>query len=206
MSQIMTDQTLSPLPTAAPLTRAGWRRLAVWLFLASDGMTFGGLLTGYVVLRTHNTDWPSPSDHLALTLGIVMTALLLGSSVTMLKAHTAVKKENHQQFSFFMLLTIGAGVAFLLLQGYEWRHLLHQGMTVSGNPWGAPLFGATFYTLTGFHGLHVFAGVLYLLMILFKGQRKEKLATYDESAAILGIYWHFVDIVWIFVFTSVYLL
>jgi cytochrome c oxidase subunit III len=206
MSQIMTDQTLSPAPTVASLTRAGWGRLAMWLFLASDGMTFAGLLTGYAVLRTHNTDWPSPANHLALTLGIVMTVLLLGSSVTMLKAHTAVKNENRQQFSFFMLLTIGAGVAFLLLQGYEWRHLLHQGMTMSGNPWGAPLFGATFYTLTGFHGLHVFAGVLYLLMILFKGRKKEKLITNDESVAILGLYWHFVDIVWVFVFTSVYLL
>jgi cytochrome c oxidase subunit III len=206
MGQSMTDQTLSPAPTAEPLTRAGWGRLAMWLFLASDGMTFGGLLAGYTVLRTHNADWPSPSDHLAFTLGLVMTALLLGSSVTMRKAHTAVKNENRQQFSAFMFLTIGAGVAFLLLQGYEWNHLLHQGMTVSSNPWGAPLFGATFYTLTGFHGLHVFAGVLYLLVILFKGQRHEKLAAYDESVAILGIYWHFVDIVWVFVFTSVYLL
>lgn len=204
MSQILTAQTLSS--TAASQTRSGWGRLAMWLFLASDGMTFAGLLTGYAVLRTHNTDWPPPANHLALLLGIVMTTLLLGSSVTLLRAHTAVKRENRQQFSTFMVLTILAGVAFLLLQGYEWSHLLHQGMTVSNNPWGAPLFGATFYTLTGFHGLHVLVGVLYLLTVLFKGQRKEKLSTYDESVSMLGIYWHFVDVVWVFVFTSVYLL
>lgn len=206
MSQILTVQTLTSPLTTESQERKGWGRLAMLLFLASDVMTFGGLLIGYAILRAHNTNWPSPSEHLAFTLGVVMTALLLGSSITMRQARIAVKNDNRQQFTTFIAATMLAGVTFLLLQGYEWSHLLHQGMTVSQNPWGAPLFGATFYTLTGFHGLHVFAGVLYLLTILRKGQKKAQLVTYDESVTMVGIYWHFVDVVWVFVFTSVYLL
>lgn len=206
MSQILTVQTLTSPLTTESQERKGWGRLAMLLFLASDVMTFGGLLVGYAILRAHNTNWPSPSDHLAFTLGVVMTALLLGSSLTMRQAHIAVKNDNRRQFTTFMAATMLAGFTFLSLQGYEWSHLLHKGMTVSQNPWGAPLFGATFYTLTGFHGLHVFAGVFYLLTILFKGQKKAQLVTYDESVTMVGIYWHFVDVVWVFVFTSVYLL
>jgi heme/copper-type cytochrome/quinol oxidase subunit 3 len=206
MNQVITDHALPESYATAPLTRAGWARLAMVLFLISDAMTFGGLLIGYAVLRAHNADWPSPAAHLSLPLGVLMTLLLLGSSVTMLRAHAAVKNGNHLLFAVFMRVTIAAGIAFLLLQGYEWRHLLHQGMTVSSNPWGAPLFGATFFTLTGFHGLHVFAGVLYLAIVLFQGTKRTDLAAYDPSVEILGLYWHFVDIVWVFVFTSVYLL
>jgi heme/copper-type cytochrome/quinol oxidase subunit 3 len=206
MSQVITNPVFAESPAVVPLTRAGWGRLAMWLFLASDGMTFGGLLVGYAVLRMHTTDWPSPAAHLALPLGAIMTMLLLGSSVTMMKAHAAVRNANRQQFVSFLLLTITAGVVFLLLQGYEWRHLLREGMSVSGNPWGAPLFGATFYTLTGFHGLHVFAGVLYLLIVLFKGKKQTDLPAYGPPVEILGLYWHFVDIVWVCVFTCVYVL
>jgi heme/copper-type cytochrome/quinol oxidase subunit 3 len=178
----------------------------MWLFLTSDAMTFGGLLVGYAVLRADNTDWPLPSDHLAFTLGVVMTALLLGSSVTMMKAHAAAKNASSQQFRFCMLVTVAAGVLFLALQGYEWRHLHQAGMTLTSNPWGAPLFGATFYTLTGFHGLHVLAGIVYLSLILLGGIRKTDLSEHHGYVEIAGLYWHFVDIVWIFVFACVYLL
>ena len=205
MSQILTVQAFPSSLTTESQERKGWGRLAMWLFLASDLMTFGGLLISYAILRAHNTNWPFPSEHLALTLGVVMTVLLLGSSITMRQAHIAVQNDNLRQFTTFMAATILAGVTFLFLQGYEWSHLLHEGMTVSQNPWGAPLFGATFYTLTGFHGLHVFAGVLYLLTILCTGQKKAQLVTYDEEVTMAGIYWHFVDVVWVFVFTSVYL-
>jgi cytochrome c oxidase subunit 3 len=175
------------------------------LFLASDGVTFGGLLTGHLVFRVQNADWPNPADHLVLPLGIIMTVLLLGSSVTMLKAFSAVKANARRQFSRFLSLTIIAGVLFLTLQTYEWLHLLHNGMTISNNPWGTSLFGATFYTLTGFHGLHVLAGVIYLSCILVGGMKKAALVTYNDRVEIAGLYWHFVDIVWIFVFTCVYL-
>jgi len=79
-------------------------------------------------------------------------------------------------------------------------------MTVRSNPWGTPLFGATFYTLTGFHGLHVLGGVMYLSCILVGGRKTTVLAAYHDRVEIAGLYWHFVDVVWIFVFTCVYLL
>ena len=192
-------------PTA-PTSREGWGRFAMWLFLASDGMTFSGLLAGHLALRMQNANWPSPTDHLALTLGVIMTTLLLGSSVTMVKALTAARENAQQQFSRFLLLTIMAGVLFLILQAYEWSHLLRNGMTISANPWGASLFGATFYTLTGFHGLHVLIGVIYLACIFVGGRKRLLFSAYQERIEIAGLYWHFVDIVWICVFTCIYLL
>lgn len=206
MSQAIPERHPEEPVSMTHLSREGWGRLAMWLFLASDGITFGGLLMGHLLLRAQNTDWPSPADHLALTLGVIMTALLLGSSVTMVKTLSAVKENARQRFSRFLLLTISAGVLFLLLQAYEWNYLLHTGMTASTNPWGAPLFGATFYTLTGFHGLHVLGGVIYLSCILVGGRKKPVLAAYHNQVEIAGLYWHFVDVVWIFVFTCLYLL
>jgi heme/copper-type cytochrome/quinol oxidase subunit 3 len=206
VSQALPEQHIDEPMSVTHLSREGWGRLAMWLFLASDGMTFSGLLMGHLVLRAQNTNWPSPADHLALTLGVVMTALLLGSSVTMVKALVAVRENARQRFSRFLLLTIIAGVLFLVLQAYEWNHLLHAGMTASTNPWGAPLFGATFYTLTGFHGLHVLGGVMYLSCILLSGRQKTVLASYHDRVEIAGLYWHFVDVVWIFVFSCVYVL
>lgn len=205
MSQTSEQHIDEPI-SVTHLSREGWGRLAMWLFLISDGITFGGLLMGHLVLRAQQANWPSPADHLALTLAIVMTALLLSSSVTMLQALAAARANARQKFSRFLLLTIGAGVLFLALQAYEWNHLLYTGMTASTNPWGAPLFGATFYTLTGFHGLHVLGGVIYLSCVLVSGRRKSALVAYHDRVEIAGLYWHFVDIVWLFVFTCVYLL
>lgn len=205
MSRAIPERSIDEPMNVIHLAREGRGRLAMWLFLASDGTTFGGLLIGHLVLRAQNTNWPSPADHLAPMLGAVMTALLLGSSVTMMKALSAVRENARHRFSQFLLLTILAGVLFLVLQTYEWNHLLHAGMTASTNPWGAPLFGATFYLLTGFHGLHVLGGVMYLSYILVSGRKKTVLAAYHDRVDIAGLYWHFVDVVWIFVFTCVYL-
>ncbi|MBI3246479.1 MAG: heme-copper oxidase subunit III [Deltaproteobacteria bacterium] len=206
MNQVAVDHSDFATPLVTPAARAGWGRLAMLLFLASDAMTFGGLLTGTLVLRAHSSDWPNPASTLALTLGLVMTVLLLASSLTIQQALSAARRSQRRHFRFFLLLTIGAGIAFLVLQAYEWVHLLSEGMTLHGNPWGAPLFGATFYTLTGFHGLHVLAGVVYLLAILRYGLKRSELATCHESVEMAGLYWHFVDIVWLFVFTCVYML
>lgn len=206
MSQAAVDHTDFATPLVPLAARAGWGRLAMLLFLTSDAVTFGGLLTGTLVLRTHNSDWPTPAAVLSIPLGATMTALLLASSLTMQQALSAVRRSQRQQFRFFLLVTIAAGSAFLLLQTYEWQHLLGEGMTLHSNPWGAPLFGATFYTLTGFHGLHVFAGVVYLLAILRHGLQRSDLAACYEPTEMAGMYWHFVDIVWVFVFACVYVL
>jgi heme/copper-type cytochrome/quinol oxidase subunit 3 len=178
----------------------------MWLFLASDSMTFGGLLVSHLIFRFQNTDWPHPADHLALSLGMIMTILLLGSSITMMKAITAAQRSRTQQFQFFMSLTISAGALFLTLQAYEWRHLFQRGLTISSNPWGAPLFGATFYSLTGFHGLHVLVGVIYLSSLLLLSMKQSELSAHYERTDMAGLYWHFVDVVWVIVFTCLYVL
>ena len=105
-----------------------------------------------------------------------------------------------------MLLTIAGGTIFLLLQAYEWTHLTDVGMTMSGNPWGAALFGTTFYILTGFHGCHVFGGVAYLTCILISGIKGRYLGEDANHVEIVGLYWHFVDLVWIFLFPLLYLI
>ena len=185
------------------MQRSTW---GMWSFLASDAMTFAALLTSAGILRRESHDWPSSASILNLGLAGVMTALLLVSSVLMVSALAGVKRNDHPRFRKYLLFTILCGAAFIALQGFEWRHLLHAGMTMSQNPWGAGLFGATFYVLTGFHGLHVLGGVLYLTGIFLIDLRGRYHADNYAAVEIAGLYWHFVDIVWIFVFAFVYLL
>lgn len=178
----------------------------MWSFLASDAMTFAALLTSAGILRRESHDWPSSTIVLNLWLAVVMTGLLLVSSVFMVRALSGVKRNEHSRFRRYLLLAILCGAAFVALQAFEWKHLLSEGMTITQNPWGAGLFGATFYVLTGFHGLHVIGGVLYLTGILLISLRGQYHADNYAGVEIAGLYWHFVDIVWIFVFAFVYLL
>jgi heme/copper-type cytochrome/quinol oxidase subunit 3 len=178
----------------------------MWVFLVGDAMSFGGLLAGYGALRAGSLDWPNPLERLGISLTAFMTFLLICSSVTMVQALSAVKHNTQVRFRVFLLLTICGGATFLSLQAYEWTHLTHAGMTLSGNPWGSPLFGTTFFILTGFHGCHVFGGVVYLTSLLLSGLRGKYTASNYHPVEIAGLYWHFVDLVWILVFTFVYLL
>ena len=178
----------------------------MWAFLASDAMTFAALLTSAGILRRDSHDWPSAVTVLNLWLAIIMTALLLMSSVSMVSALAGVKRNDHTRFRKYLLLTILCGAMFVVLQSVEWNHLLQEGMTITQNPWGVGLFGATFYVLTGFHGLHVFGGVLYLTGILWNGLRGRYHSDNYTAVEIAGLYWHFVDIVWIFIFPLLYLI
>jgi cytochrome c oxidase subunit III len=193
-------------PAETPLTPESWGKLGMWVFLAGDAMSFGGLLAGYGALRASNPDWPNPLHTLGISLTAFMTFLLICSSVTMVKALSAVRHGDQAKFRQFMLLTIIGGTIFLTMQAYEWGHLTHEGMTISGNPWGTPLFGTTFFILTGFHGCHVFGGVVYLTCILFSGLNGRYTPDNYNAVEIVGLYWHFVDLVWILVFTFVYLI
>ena len=190
----------------SPLTPESWGKLGMWVFLAGDAMSFGGLLAGYGALRASSPDWPDPLDTLGIQLTAAMTFLLICTSVTMVKALSAARHSDLAGFKKFMLLTITGGTIFLLLQAYEWTHLTDVGMTMSGNPWGAALFGTTFYILTGCHGCHVYGGVAYLTCILVSGSKGRYLGEDANHVEIVGLYWHFVDLVWILVFTFVYLL
>jgi cytochrome c oxidase subunit 3 len=134
---------------------------------------------------------------------IIMTACLLSSSLTMVMAVAAASANNRKRAVRFILLTILGGIAFDILHLREWLGLIHEGVTPSSNPWGVPLFGATFFGLTGLHMTHVTIGILYLGIIAV-GFGRSKFSAEDVETS--GLYWHFVDLVWMFIFPMVYLL
>jgi len=193
-------------PAESPLTPESWGKLGMWIFLAGDAMSFGALLAGYGAIRAGSTDWPVPSIVLGIPLTAFMTFLLICSSVTMVMALSAIRRGNAKGMRNFLLLTILGGVVFLGCQAYEWTHLIHAGLGLASNPFGNYLFGTTFFAITGFHGAHVTGGVVYLTCIMIQGIRGKYSADNCHKVEILGLYWHFVDLVWIMVFTFIYLL
>ncbi len=192
-------------PAESPLTPESWGKLGMWVFLAGDAMSFGALLAGYGALRYASGDWPIPAKVLGIQLTAFMTFLLICSSVTMVKGLSAIQHGDQARLRRFLGLTIVGGVLFLSMQAYEWTHLIERGMALSGNPFGASLFSTTFFCLTGFHGCHVFGGVVYLSCVLVQALRGRYSETNHNPVEIAALYWHFVDLVWILVFTFVYL-
>ena len=203
MSQVTTHAVD---PAESPLTPESWGKLGMWVFLAGDAMTFGALLAAYGAVRAGALDWPNPQEVLGIPLTAFMTFLLICSSVTMVKGLSAIKKGDLQGMVRFLGLTILGGVIFLGLQAYEWTHLINAGLTLSHNPYGNYLFGTTFFTITGFHGAHVTGGVIYLSVLVVRGLKHKWGAEKANLVEIAGLYWHFVDLVWILVFTFVYLI
>jgi cytochrome c oxidase subunit 3 len=132
-----------------------------------------------------------------------MTFVLISSSATMASAVQAAREGRLDAASRFVLLTLGGGVIFLGMQAYEWAHLIEQGARLTVNPWGDPAFGAYFFLLTGFHGSHVLTGAIVLAATAFRSAAGRSTADGIEMA---GLYWHFVDLVWVFIFTLFYLL
>ncbi len=193
-------------PAESPLTPESWGKLGMWMFLVGDAMSFGGLLAGYGALRFGSADWPVPADVLGIPLTALMTFLLICSSVTMVKALAAIKKGDQRGLRNFLLLTILAGLIFLGLQAYEWTHLIGEVLPEKGLTFTRHLFGTTFFVLTGFHGMHVTGGVIYLSCIVAQGVRGKYSRDRWEPVELVGLYWHFVDLVWILIFTFVYLI
>ena len=203
MSQVATHAVE---PAETPLTPESWGKLGMWIFLAGDAVGFGVLLAGYGVMRSTSADWPNPFDVLGINLTALMTFLLICSSVTMVKALEWLGKGDRRRAINYLLYTALGGTIFVSLQAYEWTHLIHRGLHINANPFGASLFGTSFFLVTGFHGLHVTAGVIYLLsMVRWILNRPDAAASYN-GVEITGLYWHFVDLVWIMVFTFLYLL
>jgi cytochrome c oxidase subunit III len=188
-------------PAETPLTPESWGKLGMWLFLAADAMSFGGLLAGYGALRYGDPNWPRPSSILGIQLTAMMTFLLVCSSVTMVEALAGFRAGNQAKLRKFLALTILGGITFLSLQAFEWTHLIEHGQSIQRNN-----FGATFFILTGFHGMHVFSGVVYLSTILVRALMGAYENPHNNEIEIGALYWHFVDLIWILVFTFVYLL
>jgi heme/copper-type cytochrome/quinol oxidase subunit 3 len=182
-------------------------KIGMWLFLGTDAMSFSGLLLAYGVLRAAK-DWPNPVEALGgVGLSGFMTFWLICSSVTMVLAIDACKLRDRKKLLWYLGATVAGGAGFLLMQVYEYSHLMHDlGMTFANYEHGNNLFSSTFFSITGFHGLHVLAGTLYLAYMF----RMALAGRFDKGdyhlLEMAGLFWHFVDLVWILVFTFVYLL
>ena len=179
------------------------KKLGMWLFIISDSLTFSALLVTYSYVRLASVDWPTPFHGSSIALASVMTFCLLSSSLTMVMAVAAAHQDRRKQAARWLFATIAGGLAFIVLHVNEWLGLIHEGMTPFSNPWGTPLFGATFFALTGLHMTHVAVGVIYLTIVAL-GFRAGRWSGTDVEVS--GLYWHFVDLVWMFIFPLVYLM
>jgi cytochrome c oxidase subunit III len=182
----------------------GSKKFGMWLFIISDALTFSVMLFAYGYLRLANKNWPEPFEfYPSLVTATVMTLCLLSSSLTMVMAVAARQREDHSATVKWLLATMAGGLAFLVLHANEWLKLIGEGMKPFQNPWGSPLFGASFFTLTGLHMFHVFTGVGFLgVVAVATGRRKFS----SEDVEMCGLYWHFVDLVWMFIFPLVYVM
>ena len=186
----------------SPLTPDSRGKLGMWTFLAADAMTFGAAIAAYGALRIGNMNWPIPSTILGIPSTAVMTFVLICSSVTMVEALSSIRHGQMASFRKFQALTVLGGLIFLGLQAREWTHLIvTEGLSIKTS-----LFSATFFILTGFHGCHVFGGVVYLSVLLVRGMMGKLTTAKAHLVEIAGLYWHFVDLVWILIFTFVYLI
>ena len=177
------------------------RKLMMWAFLASDCMFFGALMSTYVIYHGRSLQGPYPLDVFDLELTTLSTFVLLMSSLTMVLTLVAIQRDQRRLFQFWVSLTILCGMVFLGFQVYEFSHFAHEGLSLQGS-----LFGSSFFTLTGMHGIHVSIGVLWLTSLLVYSFRGGLSAERALDVEIAGLYWHFVDVVWIAIFTVVYLL
>jgi cytochrome c oxidase subunit 3 len=180
------------------------KKLGMWLFIVSDTLTFSALLVSYAYVRLATPDWPRPFEIWpAIAKSSFMTFVLLSSSLTMVLAVAAAHRHDVKKAVRYLIFTMICGAAFVLIHATEWVTLFHEGVTPWSNPWGVPLFGGTFFGLTGLHMLHVTIGVAYLAIIC-AGYGKGKWTA--DHVEVSGLYWHFVDLVWMFIFPLVYLL
>ncbi len=194
-----------------------WGKAMMWIFLLSDIFIFSCFLIGYMSVRIATTEpWPDPSEvfamtiagqHVPLLLIAIMTFILISSSGTMAMAVNFGYRRDKKKTAALMLATAAFGASFVGMQAFEWTKLIvEEGVRPWSNPMGAPQFGSSFFMITGFHGAHVTAGVIYLLVVA----RRVMTGFYDrkgnyETVEITGLYWHFVDLVWVFIFALFYL-
>jgi cytochrome c oxidase subunit 3 len=202
-----------------------WGKAMMWIFLLSDTFIFGCFLLSYMTARMSTTvPWPNASEvfglhmfgaDIPLILIAIMTFVLISSSGTMAMAVNSAYRRDRRTTVILILFTAFMGATFVGMQAFEWTKLISEGVRPWGNPWGAAQFGSAFFMITGFHGTHVTIGVIFLLIVARKVWRGD----YDEGrrgfftsrkgsyeqVEIMGLYWHFVDLVWVFIFAFFYL-
>ena len=178
-------------------------KLGIWLFLASEVMLFGALFSSYVLLRLMATEWPFGADVLNVPLGTVNTAVLIGSSVTMVMAYASLKMDEFGRFRMWLAATIGLSLFFMVVKGFEYNHEFEIGNFPSTST-----YLAIYFTMTGLHALHIVGGVVVNTYLLLPGSKmwRTNKAQFTNRVEAAGLYWHFVDLVWIFLFPVLYLL
>src|SRR5919197_2929028 len=197
--------------------KVNWGKAMMWIFLLSDTFIFGSFLTGYMTVRLSTTvPWPDTGKVFDLVIGdteipliliAIMTFILISSSGTMAMAVSFAYRRDRIKTTVLMLITAAFGATFVGMQAFEWTKLIvHEGVRPWGNPMGAAQFGSSFFMITGFHGLHVTVGVIYLTTVALRvlQGRYERSGNY-QIVEIAGLYWHFVDLVWVFIFPFFYL-
>jgi cytochrome c oxidase subunit 3 len=203
-----------------------WGKAMMWIFLLSDTFIFSCFLVSYMAVRSTTTvEWPNPSEVFALQVGgvdvpllliAIMTFILISSSGTMAMAVKFGYEKNRKVTFWLLLVTALFGASFVGMQAFEWTKLIvDEGVRPWGNPMGAPQFGSVFFMITGFHGTHVSIGVIFLIIVAIKVIRGDldnerpgfmtgRKGRY-EMVETMGLYWHFVDLVWVFIFAFFYL-
>jgi heme/copper-type cytochrome/quinol oxidase subunit 3 len=185
-------------PTATGLDT--WK-LGFWVFLGSETLFFGTFIATYMIYVGRSLEGPYPHEILDIPLTTISTFVLLMSSLAMVLALNAVQRDNRRGALLWLMMTAGLGSVFLAFQAYEFTHFYHEGLTLTSN-----LFGTTFFILTGFHGAHVTVGVIWLLILWLQTYAGRIRPADSLKVEIAGLYWHFVDIVWIVIFMLVYLM
>ena len=203
MTHALTNASvMEPSPEAEHGAGVYNEKLGMWVFLLSEIMFFTALIGSYIILRfSHPEAWQAPGKVLNIPVTATNTFLLICSSVTMVKAYASIADGNQKMLRLWLVLTVLIGATFVGIQAYEYTHLIEKAFVPS-----AGLYGSTFYTMTGFHGFHVTMGVICMSFVTWKAFRGRYSATDHRGVEVIGLYWHFVDLVWIILFTIVYLI
>jgi heme/copper-type cytochrome/quinol oxidase subunit 3 len=176
-------------------------KLGMWVYLGSDCLLFGTLISTYLLLRHRSVSGPQPEDVFDIPFTSVSSFVLLMSSLTMALAVASITRGDINRNRVWLATTAMLGATFIGGQVYEFTTFYREGLGYTTN-----IFGSAFYTLTGFHGIHVSVGIVMLLSLLVMSLRGNLGQDRAESVEVVGLYWHFVDIVWIVIFTVVYLI
>jgi len=185
-----------PIATTRSATGIPTGKLAVWWLIASEIVIFGGLLGSYILLRTFHHDWASEAEHTNVIAGGTNTFILLTSSLFAVFAHHSAEHGDGKKAAKYLWLTVLGGACFLCVKSVEWYHEIHEGLVITKS-----LFWAFYYTAAGIHGLHVIAGMIIMSIIAINAKKGKNL----QRVEYIGLYWHFVDIVWIFLFPLLYI-
>jgi len=187
-------------PTTDAVARIPLGKMGIWWFLASEIMVFGGLIISYTLFRIQHGGWAAEAAHVNWRLGALNTLVLVTSSLTMILAYGAVESDDRPRVVRYLALTVALGLAFLGIKSFEYTHEIREGFT----PFSG-LFWSFYFMMTGLHALHVTAGIVLNAMLLILAKRGTLWPLRQQRVEFAGLYWHFVDVVWIFLFPLLYL-